>query len=135
MIRLKRVYEPASAEDGARFLVERLWPRGIKKESLRLDAWIREVAPSTELRHWFGHDAAKWDGFRRRYRAELDAHPNAWRPLVDAARRGSITLLYSTHDVAHNNAVALKDYLGTAASISSAPSAGIEARATDSRCG
>ena len=111
VIQTKRVYEPASPQDGTRFLVERLWPRGIRKESLRLDAWIREVAPSTELRRWFGHDPAKWDGFRRLYRAELDAHPEAWRALVDAARRGSLTLLYSAHDIAHNNAVALKDYL------------------------
>jgi uncharacterized protein YeaO (DUF488 family) len=110
-IRTKRVYEPASTEDGARFLVERLWPRGIRKELLRLDAWMRELAPSTELRRWFGHDAEKWHGFQRRYRAELDARPYAWQPLVDAARRGPVTLLYSAHDVAHNNAVALKDYL------------------------
>ncbi len=110
-IRTKRVYEPVSPEDGLRFLVERLWPRGLKKESLRLDAWLREVAPSTELRRWFGHDPAKWDEFRRRYRAELEAHPDAWRVLLDAARHDPITLLYSAHDVAHNNAVALQEYL------------------------
>lgn len=110
-IRTKRVYEPVSPEDGLRFLVERLWPRGLKKESLRLDAWVREVAPSTELRRWFGHDPAKWDEFRRRYRAELEAHPDAWRVLLDAARQGPVTLLYSAHDVTHNNAVALQDYL------------------------
>lgn len=110
-IRTKRVYEPVSPEDGLRFLVERLWPRGLKKESLRLDAWLREVAPSTELRRWFGHDPAKWDEFRRRYRAGLEAHPDTWRVFLDAARHDPITLLYSAHDVAHNNAVALQEYL------------------------
>lgn len=110
-LRTKRVYEPASPEDGARFLVERLWPRGLKKESLRLDAWVREVAPSTGLRRWFSHDAAKWNEFRRRYRAELKAHPDACQLLLDAARHGPVTLLYSAHDVAHNNAVALQEYL------------------------
>ena len=93
----------AGDDAAARTLVERLWPRGLKKESLRLDAWLREVAPSTALRRWFGHDPAKWDEFRRRYRAELEAHPDAWRVLLDAARHDPITLLYSAHDVAHRD--------------------------------
>ena len=110
-IQTKRVYESASPADGVRFLVERLWPRGLKKESLRIEGWVREVAPSTELRRWFGHDPAKWDEFRRRYRAELEAHPDAWRVLLDAARHGPVTLLYSAHDITHNNAIGLQEYL------------------------
>ena len=110
-ISVTRVYEPAAATDGARYLVERLWPRGIKKEALRLEGWLRDVAPSTELRRWFAHDRAKWAEFRRRYFAELDAAPAAWRPLLDAARQGPVTLLYSAHDTRCNNAVALLEYL------------------------
>lgn len=111
MILVKRVYEPAGRQDGARFLVERLWPRGMKKESLRMDVWLKEVAPSDSLRRWFGHDPAKWKEFCRRYRAELDGHPEAWRPILEADRRGAVTLLYSARDTEHNNAVALKAYL------------------------
>jgi uncharacterized protein YeaO (DUF488 family) len=111
MIRVKRVYEPPDASDGARFLVERLWPRGLTREALRLDGWLKEVAPSHALRRWFGHDPAKWDEFQRRYRAELDERPEAWRPLLEAARRGDVTLLFSARDAEHNNAVALQRYL------------------------
>ena len=111
MIALKRVYEPVDTEDGTRFLVERLWPRGVRKDALVLDAWLKEVAPSTELRRWFGHDPARWQGFRERYAAELEARPDAWAPIVQADRSGVVTLLYSSHDVEHNNAVALKAYL------------------------
>ncbi|HEY6270877.1 MAG TPA: DUF488 domain-containing protein [Terriglobales bacterium] len=111
MIQLKRVYEPARKEDGRRFLVERLWPRGVKKEALKIEAWLKEVAPSDELRRWFAHDPAKWTEFRRRYFAGLDREPPAWEPLIKAAREGPVTLLYSAHDTEHNNAVALKDYL------------------------
>jgi uncharacterized protein YeaO (DUF488 family) len=111
MIQLKRAYDPPGAADGTRFLVERLWPRGVKKEALRVEAWLKEVAPSTELRQWFSHDPAKWPEFRRRYFAELKAHPEAWRPLLAGARRGRITLVYSSHDTEHNNAVALKGFL------------------------
>jgi uncharacterized protein YeaO (DUF488 family) len=110
-IQVKRVYEPAEPGDGARYLVERLWPRGMSKESLHLTGWIKEVAPSDGLRRWFGHDPAKWEEFVRRYRAELDEHPEAWQPLLAAARQGTITLLYSARDTAHNNAVALQNYL------------------------
>lgn len=111
MISIKRAYEPASRNDGTRFLVERLWPRGVKKESLKIEAWLKEVGPSTDLRTWFSHDPEKWDEFRRRYRRELDAHPEAWQPIVAAARRGPVTLVYSSHDTEHNNAVALQEYL------------------------
>ncbi|HEY6208244.1 MAG TPA: DUF488 domain-containing protein [Gemmatimonadales bacterium] len=111
MIRLKRVYEPARPADGKRFLVERLWPRGIKKEALRLDAWLPEVAPTPALRKWFHHDPARWAEFQERYRAELDARPDTWAILLDAARKDTVTLLFSARDVEHNNAVALKLYL------------------------
>jgi len=111
MIRTKRVYEPPQAEDGRRFLVERLWPRGMKKEALLMDAWLKEAAPSDNLRRWFGHDPERWPEFQRRYFAELDNQPEAWQPLVEAARRGNVTLLYSARDTARNNAVALKVYL------------------------
>ncbi len=111
MIQIKRVYEPAAAGDGARFLVERLWPRGVKKTDLRLQAWLKEVGPSTELRQWFSHDPEKWPEFQRRYRRELESRPQYWQPIVEAARRGPVTLLYSSHDQEHNNARALLRFL------------------------
>ena len=110
-IRLKRVYEQPSKTDGKRFLVERLWPRGIKKDELPVDGWIRDAAPSTDLRRWFGHDPAKWNEFCARYFAELDTRREAWEPILTAARKGTVTLLYSSKDEEHNNAVALKTYL------------------------
>ena len=111
MITLKRVYETAAPRDGVRFLVERLWPRGVKKTALHVDGWLKDVAPSSELRQWFRHDPKKWHEFRRRYFLELDANPDLVDPLLKAARRGRVTLVYSSHDTEHNNAVALKDYL------------------------
>lgn len=108
---IRRVYEPVDKTGGARFLVERLWPRGVKKEALAMEAWCKEAAPSNELRRWFQHDPAKWPEFQRRYRAELDQNPQAWEPLIQAARRGPVTLLFSSHDAEHNNAVALCAYL------------------------
>jgi uncharacterized protein YeaO (DUF488 family) len=111
MLELKRAYDSASKEDGTRFLVERLWPRGISKANLPLDAWLKEVGPSTELRKWFGHDPLKWSSFRTRYFRELDSRPESWQPIVSAARRGTVTLVYSSHDEEHNNAVALREYL------------------------
>ena len=113
MITLKRAYDPVSATDGTRYLVERLWPRGVQKAKLHIDAWLKDVAPSTELRKWFTHDPDKWDEFRRRYFRELDSGPETWRPIVSAARRGRVTLVYSSHDTQHNNAVALQEYLRT----------------------
>lgn len=111
MIRTKRVYEEVEPGDGRRFLVERLWPRGIRKADLRLDSWLKDVAPSTELRRWFGHEPDRWPEFERRYAAELDANPEAWQPIVEAAARGNVTLLYSARDVERNSAVALAGYL------------------------
>lgn len=111
MIRVRRVYEPPTPDDGARFLVDRLWPRGVKKEALRLDGWLKDAAPSDALRRWFGHDPVRWDEFQRRYRDELNSRPEAWRFIVEAARRGDVTLLFGARDTGHNNAVALKVYL------------------------
>jgi len=111
MIRIKRTYEPRARGDGRRILVERLWPRGMKKEDLHADAWMKDVAPSTELRQWFGHEVERWDEFRRRYERELNAEPDAWAPILEASERGTVTLLYSAHDVEHNGAVVLRDYL------------------------
>lgn len=111
MIRIKRAYDPPKRGDGRRLLVERLWPRGMKKEALALDAWVKDVAPSAELREWFGHRVERWDEFRRRYREELSANPESWQPILQAAARGSVTLLYSAHDTDHNGALVLRDYL------------------------
>ena len=111
MVQLKRVYDPVSRTDGRRFLVERLWPRGLSKERLHLTAWLKEVGPSTELRKWFDHDPMKWSQFRTRYFRELDSRPESWRPILTAVRPGTVTLVYSSHDEEHNNAVALKEYL------------------------
>lgn len=111
MIFLKRVYEKPARGDGERFLVERLWPRGIRKSDLAANAWQKDAGPSTELRKWFAHDPAKWAEFQRRYFAELDTRPDAWEPILNAARQSVVTLLYSSHDAEHNNAVALKRYL------------------------
>ncbi|MBI2847315.1 MAG: DUF488 family protein [Chloroflexi bacterium] len=111
MIKAKRVYDPLEADDGTRFLVDRLWPRGIKKEDLSIYRWSKEVAPEDSLRRWFGHDTSKWKEFQRLYFAELDSRPEAWRLLLDAAHQGNVTLLYSATDREHNNAVALKAYL------------------------
>ena len=110
-IGIKRVYEPASPEDGKRILVERLWPRGIRKDALEADGWQKEVAPSPELRKWYAHRVERWPEFVRRYRAELDANADAWQPLLAAARQGRLTRLYSARDVEHNSAVVLRDYL------------------------
>ena len=91
--------------------MERLWPRGVRRDSLRLDCWLPDVAPSHELRRWFGHDPGRWPEFRQRYFAELDERPEAWRPLLAAAEVGDLTLLYSSRDRERNNAVALREYL------------------------
>jgi uncharacterized protein YeaO (DUF488 family) len=111
MIALKRAYDSVSRTDGRRFLVERLWPRGVSRAKLHVDAWLKEVGPTTELRRWFSHDPAKWSEFRRRYFRELDSRSEVWQPIVSAARHGRVTLVYSSHDTEHNNAVALQQYL------------------------
>ncbi len=111
MIRVKRVYERAAAADGVRFLVDQLWPRGLGKQEVKVNRWLKEVAPSKELRRWFGHEPAKWAEFQRRYAEELDGRPDAWEPLRQAAEQGDITLVFGARDTEHNNAVALKKYL------------------------
>ena len=111
MIQLKRVYDKAAPEDGKRFLVERLWPRGITKSALGIDAWLKELGPSTSLRKWFGHEPKRWEEFRRRYFHELEKKAEACKPIQRAAERGRVTLVYSSHDTEHNNAVALREFL------------------------
>ncbi|SDY20108.1 Uncharacterized conserved protein YeaO, DUF488 family [Modestobacter sp. DSM 44400] len=111
VIRLARVYDPRGDGDEPAFLVERLWPRGIRRDALNLTEWLPEVGPSSELRKWFDHRPGRWAEFQRRYVAELDEHPERWRPLSEAAGAGDITLLYSSRDVEHNNAVVLRDFL------------------------
>ncbi len=111
MIQVKRVYEKPAKSDGARFLVDRLWPRGVKKGALQVDGWVKDVAPSDALRRWFGHKPEKWTVFQKRYFAELDRKREAWEPILEAARRGNVTLLFGARDAEHNNAVALRRYL------------------------
>ena len=110
-IQTKRVYEPPAPEDGARLLVDRLWPRGIRKEKLQLTGWLKEVAPGTSLCQWFHHDPARWKEFQSKYAAELKANPKAWQPILHAAREGKVTLLFASRDAEHNNAVVLKAFL------------------------
>ena len=110
MIRVKRVYEPHDPEDGHRYLVDRLWPRGVKKGDLLLDGW-KDLAPSDDLRRWVGHDPAKWGEFRRRYEAELAGNSQSRHFLLDMSRKQDITLLFSAHDIEHNNAVVLRSFL------------------------
>jgi len=109
-VKVKRVYEPPSRSDGFRVLVDRVWPRGLKKEDAAVDLWLKEAAPSTGLRRWFGHDAARWSEFKRRYFRELD-ESGAAQTLVERAGRRTLCLVFSARDERHNNAVALKDYL------------------------
>ena len=110
-IQVKRAYEPANRRDGKRFLVDRIWPRGVKKDELSIEAWLKDLGPSTELRKWFGHDPARWDAFRKRYFEELAEKDELWGPLLAAARKQTVTLVYSARDEAHNQAVALKEFL------------------------
>jgi uncharacterized protein YeaO (DUF488 family) len=110
-IRLKRAYEPPGAGDGIRALIDRLWPRGVSKAEAAIDHWLRELAPSTELRKWFGHDPARWDGFRRRYAAELMEHPERLDQLLQMIEQGSVTLVFGARDEDHNDAVVLKEVL------------------------
>jgi uncharacterized protein YeaO (DUF488 family) len=110
--KIKRANEPASKMDGARILIDRLWPRGQSKAKLQLTAWVRDIAPSTGLRQWFGHDPAKWEEFRKRYRAELEANPEAVAELQDLLKEHpDATLLFAAHDEKHCNAVVLAEYL------------------------
>lgn len=107
----KRAYDPPSSEDGDRFLVDRVWPRGVKKESLALTSWLKDVAPSKDLRKWFNHRPERWEVFRERYCAELEAKPEALRPIREAMASGPVTLVYSARDEARNQAVVLREYL------------------------
>lgn len=112
-VRIKRAYEPPAADDGKRILIDRLWPRGIRKEALALHQWAKELSPSTELRQWFGHDPALWPEFRQRYAAELQPHAELLESLRALARQGTITLVYGAHDETHNNAIAMREFLLT----------------------
>jgi len=112
-IRIKRVYEQPSREDGFRILVERLWPRGLSKEKARIDLWLKDIAPSTELRRWFGHEASRWVGFRARYRMELEKKPQWTAQLEERLKKGRITFVYAAKDQAHNSALVLKEFIET----------------------
>jgi uncharacterized protein YeaO (DUF488 family) len=113
-VRTKRVYEPASAEDGYRVLVDRVWPRGVSKEDAEVDEWARELAPSTELRKWFAHRPERFEEFRRRYRDELTAREGEIKALRTRGRKGDVTLLFGARDTEHNNAVVLAELVGDA---------------------
>lgn len=110
-IAIKRAYDPPEHQDGARILVDRLWPRGVSKEALKADIWLKEVGPSDELRKWFSHDVARWHEFERRYLAELRENPAAWKQILDRAEHEKVTLLYAAKDTQHNNAVVLSTFL------------------------
>ena len=110
-IDVKRAYDPPARSDGYRVLIDRIWPRGVTKEDLKVDAWLKAVAPSTALRKWFGHDPKKWDEFGRRYARELEPHAAALEQLVERARAGHVTLVFAAKDIEHSNAVALREYL------------------------
>jgi uncharacterized protein YeaO (DUF488 family) len=110
-VRLKRAYEAPAASDGYRVLIDRLWPRGVKREGARLDEWARDLAPSGELRHWFGHDPERFEEFRRRYMAELAGQKEKLRELRHRARHGTLTLVYAAHDEEHNDAMVLAEIL------------------------
>jgi uncharacterized protein YeaO (DUF488 family) len=110
-VRLKRAYEPAAADDGTRILIDRLWPRGISKERAAIDQWMKDIAPSTQLRKWFGHDPARWEEFRRRYAKEIRQHADLLEQLRVLARQGQITLVYSARDEKRNDAVELRELI------------------------
>ena len=111
-IKVKRVYEQPDKDDGVRILVDRLWPRGLTKEKAAVDLWLKEIAPSTELRKWFGHDPAKWSSFRGRYETELRHNDALIELLKQKAREGTVTLVYGARDQKHNEALVLKQFLG-----------------------
>ncbi len=110
-LEVKRIYEPSEPSDGYRVLVDRVWPRGLSKQNADIDLWLKDVAPSTELRQWFGHQPRRWDAFRRRYFDELDEMPETLAVIQDKLRKDDVTLVYSARDEAHNQAVALREYL------------------------
>ena len=110
-LKLKRAYEPTAADDGTRVLIDRLWPRGVSKDAAALDLWLKDLAPSTELRKWFGHDPARWAEFQLRYADEVHQHPELFKQLRDLAQKGRVTLVYSAHDEEHNDAIVLHSLL------------------------
>ena len=110
-VKLKRAYEPVDSKDGARVLVDRLWPRGVSKKNAALDQWMKEIAPTTELRKWFGHDPARWEEFRGRYGKELHQNAELLSQLRSLAQQGPLTLVYSAHDEIHNDAIVLRNVL------------------------
>ena len=110
-IKLKRAYQDATKSDGTRILVERLWPRGLSKDRAQVDLWLKDVAPSTELRKWFGHDPSRWQEFRRRYHQELRRRPELLQPLLDALAHGPVTFIYGSREERYNAAVALREYV------------------------
>lgn len=111
MIQIKRAYESYSPTDGKRILIDRLWPRGISKEEVKLDLWLKDIAPSTELRQWFGHDPAKWREFKKRYISEIKSNTQALSQIQTLVKKGKVTLVYGAKDEEHNDAVVLKEYL------------------------
>lgn len=120
-LKVKRVYAPVEAGDGLRILVDRVWPRGLTRQAAQVDLWLKEVAPSHELRKWFGHQPERWAEFHRRYFAELEGSPEALRPILEGLRAGTVTLVYSARDSEHNQAVALRDYLLQKGLVKAAP--------------
>ena len=110
-VRLKRAYEPPAASDGTRVLIDRLWPRGVRKDAAALDLWLRDIGPSTELRKWFGHEPSRWAEFRRRYADEIAQKPQLLAQLRDIARQGVLTMVYSAHDEQHNDALVLQELI------------------------
>jgi uncharacterized protein YeaO (DUF488 family) len=127
-IRIRRVYDDSSAGEGARFLVDGLWPRGVRKEALTSIKWVREVAPSANLRKWYGHDPEKWKEFQKRYRSELQKNAVAWKPLMKAAKEGDVTLLTATREVEISHATVLREFLKRKAAVSRRPGASTVSR-------
>jgi uncharacterized protein YeaO (DUF488 family) len=111
MIKVKRIYDPPAPDDGKRILIDRLWPRGMKKEEAHIDEWLKEISPSNELRKWYSHDPAKWPEFKKRYRAEISKQTELLKRIKNEGKRGTVTLLFSTKELELNNAVALKEIL------------------------
>lgn len=111
MIKIKRIYEKAEDKDGFRILIDRLWPRGLSKEKARIDEWLRDIAPSNELRRWFHHDLSRWEAFKKRYREELKGKNTISERIIKVAKKGNVTLTYAAKDKEHNNAIILKEFL------------------------
>ncbi len=110
-MKTKRIYESAEKEDGCRILIDRLWPRGVSKENAKIDLWLKDIAPSDELRKWFGHDPKKWEEFKKKYAKELEDKQSLIKEIQEKAKKGTVTLIYSAKDTEHNNAIALKGIL------------------------